>query len=282
MKKLLTIAHSPDPDDAFMFYGFLKGRVLPEGWRVRHVLKDIQSLNQDARKGAYHVTAVSAAAFPTIAHKYWALSVGASVGRGYGPVVVCRPEQRRALAAKSWTGMRIATPGPETTALLLLRLARPSFVPVNTRFDRIPDDVLKGKVDAGLVIHESQITYARQGLVKVLDLGRWWHGRTGLPIPLGLDVVRKDLGLATARQIAGFLVKSIKLAYKEKDLSVKYALKYGRGIDATIGEKFVKMYVNRDTLDIGSDGERALRTLFRLAWARRLISSNPDFKILHP
>jgi 1,4-dihydroxy-6-naphthoate synthase len=282
MKKLLTIAHSPDPDDAFMFYGFLKGRVLPEGWRVRHVLKDIQGLNQDARKGVHQVTAVSAAAFPSIAHKYWALSVGASVGRGYGPVVVCRPEKRKALAAKNWAGLRIATPGPETTALLLLRLARPSFVSVDTRFDEIPGAVVQGKVDAGLVIHESQITFARQGLVKVLDMGRWWRGRTGLPIPLGLDVVRKDLGRAQARQIAGFLKDSIKLAYREKEQSVKYALKYGRGIDAAVGEKFVKMYVNRDTLDLGPEGERALRTLFRLAWARRLIPAYPDFKILRP
>jgi 1,4-dihydroxy-6-naphthoate synthase len=260
----------------------LKGRVLPEGWRVRHVLKDIQSLNQDARKGVHQVTAVSAAAFPSIAHKYWALSVGASVGRGYGPVVVCRPEKRRALAKKNWVGLRIATPGPETTALLLLTLARPSFVAVDTRFDAIPDAVLKGKVDAGLVIHESQITFARQGLAKVLDMGRWWRGRTGLPIPLGLDVVRKDLGLAQARNVAGFLKSSIKLAYREKEKSVQYALKYGRGIDAAVGEKFVKMYVNRDTLDLGVEGERALRTLFRLAWARRLIPSNPDFKIIRP
>ncbi len=282
MKKLLTIAHSPDPDDAFMFYGFLKGRVLPEGWRVRHVLKDIQSLNQDARKGVHQVTAVSAAAFPSIAHKYWALSVGASVGRGYGPVVVCRPEKRRTLARKNWAGLRIATPGPETTALLLLKLARPSFVAVDTRFDAIPEAVLKGKVDAGLVIHESQITFSRQGLAKVLDMGRWWRGRTGLPIPLGLDVVRKDMGLAQARNVAGFLKNSIKLAYREKEKSVQYALKYGRGIDAAVGEKFVKMYVNRDTLDLGVEGERALRTLFRLAWARRLIPSNPDFKIIRP
>lgn len=282
MKRVLSVAHSPDPDDAFMFYGIVKGGVLPDGWRVKHVLKDIQSLNQDARKGLYEVTAVSTAAFPSIARKYWILSVGASVGRGYGPVLVCRPEKRRALAAKNWAGLRVATPGPETTALLLLRLAHPEFVSVDTRFDKIPEAVARGRVDAGLVIHESQITFAQQGLVKVLDLGRWWQNRTGLPIPLGLDVVRKDMGLAEARRMAGLLKESIRFAYRHKGDAVGYALRFGRGVDAVVGERFVKMYVNRDTLDMGPEGERALRTLFRLAWARRLISHNPDFKIVRP
>lgn len=282
MKRLVSVAHSPDPDDAFMFYGIVKGGVLPEGWRVKHVLKDIQSLNQDARKGQYEVTAVSTAAFPSIARKYWILSVGASVGRGYGPVLVCRPEKRKLLSSKNWAGLRIATPGPETTALLLLKLAHPGFVSVDTRFDKIPDLVRRGKVDAGLVIHESQITFAKIGLVKVLDLGRWWRSRTGLPIPLGLDVVRKDMGLAEARRMARLLHDSIRFAYRNKDEAVRYALRFGRGVDATIGERFVKMYVNRDTLDMGAEGERALRTLFRLAWARRLIPTNPDFKIVRP
>lgn len=282
MNRVLSVAHSPDPDDAFMFYGIVKGGVLPEGWRVRHVLKDIQSLNRDARKAMYEVTAVSTAAFPTIARKYWILSVGASVGRGYGPVVVCRPEKRRAFAAKNWAGLRVATPGPETTALLLLRLAHPEIIPVDTRFDKIPAAVRSGKADAGLVIHESQITFAQEGLVKVMDLGRWWQGRTGLPIPLGLDVVRKNVGLAEARRMARLLKDSIRFAYRHKEEAVRYALRYGRGVDAATGERFVKMYVNRDTLDMGEEGERALRTLFRLAWARRLIPNNPDFKIVRP
>lgn len=282
MTRVVSVAHSPDPDDAFMFYGMVKGGVLPEGWRVKHVLKDIQSLNRDARKALHEVTAVSTAAFPSIARKYWILSVGASVGRGYGPVLVCRPEKRKLLAAKSWAGLRIATPGTETTALLLLRLAHPEFISVDTRFDKIPAAVRRGTVDAGLVIHESQITFAKQGLVKVMDLGRWWHNRTGLPIPLGLDVVRKDMGLAEARRMAGLLKESIRFAYRNKDEAVKYALRFGRGVNAAVGERFVKMYVNRDTLDMGAEGERALRTLFRLAWARRLIPNNPDFKIVRP
>lgn len=283
MKRILSVAHSPDPDDAFMFYGIVKGGVLPAGWRVKHVLKDIQSLNADARNGIHQVTAISAAAFPSVARKYWVLSVGASVGRGYGPVLVCRPDRRKALAGKDWSKLRIATPGPETTALLLLRLARPAgFVSVDTRFDKVPQAVLRGQVDAGLVIHESQITFARQGLVKVLDLGRWWRSRTGLPIPLGLDVVRKDVGLPDARALAGLLAQSIRYAYRHKAEAVRYALRYGRGVDPAVGERFVKMYVNRDTLDLGAEGERALRTLYRLAWARRLIRKNPDFKVVRP
>ncbi len=281
-KRLVSVAHSPDPDDAFMFFGIVKGGVLPEGWRVKHVLKDIQSLNRDARKALHEVTAVSTAAFPSIAKTYWVLSVGASVGRGYGPVLVCRPEKRKLLSSKNWAGLRIATPGAETTALLLLRLAHPGFNSVDTRFDKIPEAVLKGDVDAGLVIHESQITFSKQGLVKVLDLGRWWRTRTGLPIPLGLDVVRKDMGLVEARRMATLLKKSIQFAYQNKEEAVKYALRFGRGVDAVVGERFVKMYVNRDTLDMGAEGERALRTLFRLAWARRLIPNNPDFKIVRP
>ncbi len=280
--RVVSVAHSPDPDDAFMFYGIVKGGVLPEGWRVKHVLKDIQSLNRDARKAMYEVTAVSTAAFPSIAKKYWVLSVGASVGRGYGPVLVCRPEKRKSLSSKNWAGLRIATPGAETTALLLLRLAHPGFISVDTRFDKIPEAVLKGDVDAGLVIHESQITFSNQGLAKVMDLGRWWRARTGLPIPLGLDVVRKDMGLPEARRMATLLKASIRFAYRNKEEAVKYALRYGRGVDAAVGERFVKMYVNRDTLDMGDEGERALRTLFRLAWARRLIPTNPDFKIVRP
>lgn len=176
----------------------------------------------------------------------------------------------------------MATPGPETTALLLLRLAHPEIIPVDTRFDKIPAAVRSGKADAGLVIHESQITFAQEGLVKVMDLGRWWQGRTGLPIPLGLDVVRKNVGLAEARRMARLLKDSIRFAYRHKEEAVRYALRYGRGVDAATGERFVKMYVNRDTLDMGEEGERALRTLFRLAWARRLIPNNPDFKIVRP
>lgn len=280
--RILSVAHSPDPDDAFMFYGIAKGKVPLPGWRIRHVLKDIQSLNRDARKSRHHITAISAAAYPSVADRYWVLSVGASVGRRYGPLVVCRPDRRDRLRATSWSGLRIATPGPETTALLTLRLARPGFTAVDTTFDKIISAVRSGRVDAGLIIHEGQLTYRAHGLEKVLDLGQWWHRETGLPLPLGLDVVRKDLGIRRARDLATALTQSIRLAYRDKKASVAYALRYGRGIGAAVGEKFVKMYVNRDTLDLGPQGEKALRLLYQRAQSAGWLAHVPRFRVVRP
>jgi 1,4-dihydroxy-6-naphthoate synthase len=280
--KLLSVAHSPDPDDAFMFYGISQAGLAGEGFRVKHVLKDIQSLNRDAFKGRWHITAISTAAFPAVASKYWILSVGASVGRKYGPMVVATPEKAARLRAGDWSGLRIATPGPHTTALLLLRLFRKGFTAVDTPFDRIIDAVKKGKVDAGLIIHEGQLTYKEHGLVLIQDLGKWWFQETGLPIPLGLDVVRKDMGRPTARAMARLLVDSITMAYKNKKAAVAYALKFGRGIDARVGAKFVQMYVNKDTLDMGKEGEQALRELFTRAHRAGLLKKPLPLDIIRP
>lgn len=279
---VLSVAHSPDPDDAFMFYGISQAGLAGAGFRIKHVLKDIQSLNRDAFKGKYHITAISTAAYPKAADKYWILSVGASVGRKYGPMVVCKPENLAKLKSGDWSGLRIATPGPHTTALLLLRLYRSAFTAVDTPFDKIIDAVLKGKVDAGLIIHEGQLTYKTHGLALAEDMGKWWFQETGLPIPLGLDVVRKDMGRATARSMARLLVDSIKLAYKRKKAAVDYALKFGRGIDAKVGSKFVQMYVNKDTLDMGKEGEKALRTLFGMAHKRGLLPRPVPLEIIRP
>jgi 1,4-dihydroxy-6-naphthoate synthase len=282
LPKTLSVAHSPDPDDAFMFYGISQGGLPLNGLKIKHVLKDIQSLNRDARRGRHHVTAISTAAYPDVADKYWVLSVGSSVGRRYGPLVVCRPDRMDRLRSSDWSGLRVATPGPQTTALLLLRLCRPRFTAVNTRFDHILDAVRSGRVDAGLIIHEGQITYKKWGLTKVVDLGEWWFRETGLPIPLGLDVVRKDLGRPRARALAGLLRSSIRHAYKNKKAAVAYALRFGRGIDARIGERFVKMYVNRDTLDMGPEGEKAIRTLFDRAYRRQLLPARIPLEIIRP
>jgi 1,4-dihydroxy-6-naphthoate synthase len=281
-QRLLSVAHSPDPDDAFMFYGISQAGLAGEGFRIKHVLKDIQSLNRDAFKGKWHITAISTAAYPKAADKYWILSVGASVGRKYGPMVVSLPGKADLLKRKDWSGLRIATPGPHTTALMLLRLFRPGFTAVDTPFDKIISAVKSRKVDAGLIIHEGQLTYKSHGLVLAQDLGKWWFKDTGLPIPLGLDVVRKDMGRPTARAMARLLVDSIKTAYKRKKDAVDYALKFGRGIDARIGAKFVQMYVNKDTLDMGKEGERALRTLFSRARARGLIDAPVPLDIIRP
>lgn len=261
--KVLKVAHSPDPDDAFMFHGLADGAVKLAGWRVSHVLKDIQSLNRDARRRKYHVTAVSTAAYPSIAADYWILTVGSSIGRKYGPIVVTTPEKAALFRSKDWSKLKIATPGPETTALLLLRLYRKDFVNKDMRFDKIIDAVQKGTVDGGLIIHEGQITYKNHGLVKIVDMGRWWHDETRLPIPLGLDVVRKDMGRSTARAAARALRDSILHAYKHRREAVRYALQYGRGIDHKTGDRFVRMYVNRDTLDMGDEGKKAVRELLK-------------------
>jgi 1,4-dihydroxy-6-naphthoate synthase len=281
-RKALTIAHSPDPDDAFMFYGLSQRKVPLNNFKIKHVLKDIQSLNRDALKGRHHVTAISAAAYPSVAHKYWVLSVGASVGRNYGPIVVCRPENSAKLRRARWTGLRIATPGPQTTALLLLRLHKPGFEAVDTPFDQVLQAVKSGRVDAGLVIHEGQLTYGQWGLKKAADLGVWWKRKTGLPIPLGLDVVRKNLGRETAVFLAGALEKSIRYAYRHKTEAVRYALKFGRGINAKVGSRFVQMYVNRDTLDMGDEGEKSLRALYARARQKGLIKRKVKLEIIRP
>ena len=280
--KTLTIAHSPDPDDAFMFYGLSQGKVRLNGYRVRHVLKDIQSLNQDALKGRYHITAISTAAYPSVADKYWILSVGASVGRRYGPIVVCKPGDIRRFSTKDWSGLRIATPGRQTTALLLLRLYRGKFVSVDTPFDKILQAVKAGKVDAGLIIHEGQLTYKKWGFAKVVDMGKWWHQETKLPIPLGLDVVRKDMGRKTAEELARALTDSILWAYRHKKDAVRYALKFGRGINAKVGSRFVQMYVNKDTLDMGKEGTSAIKLLFQRARRQGLLKKSVSSQIISP
>src|SRR5882672_229874 len=242
----LRFGHSPDADDAFMFYGFHTGEALIEGCRVEHVLEDIQSLNRRALERAdLEITAVSAHAYAFLADRYAVMKCGASMGLGYGPVVVAR--------------------SPLTTAALLLRIECPESVPVEVRFDRIPEAVAAGEVEAGVIIHESQLTYAREGLVKVLDFGERWQERDRLPVPLGLDVVRRDLGPGLmAAASAGFRA-SIQAALDHEDEAIHYALQFGRGLDVADGKRFVHMYVNELTLDMGDRGRRALEQLYRRA-----------------
>ncbi len=267
--RTLRVGHSPDPDDAFMFYGFAKGAVTIRDFRVEHVLEDIQTLNEKALKGAIEVTAISAHAYPQVADRYWIMRCGASMGRGYGPIVVARPDGPDSVAALG--GRRVAIPGELTTAYLVAQLYMPRFDAVPVPFDRIPDAVLAGEVDAGLVIHEGQITYAEQGLQKLGDLGAVWLDDTGLPLPLGLDVVRRDLGRELAGEIAAGLAASIEYAFEHEDDAVEYALDYGRGLDRESARRFVRMYVNEYTRDMGDEGLQALETLFVRAAAAELV-----------
>lgn len=271
--KPLRIGHTPDPDDAFMFYGFASGQVQVPGFRIDHVLEDIQTLNKKAMRSEIEVTAISAAVYPMINKNYWILPMGASVGRNYGPAVVKR-------AGHAVKGKKIGIPGHYTTAYLLLRLYTDGYEPVEYRFDEIPAAMNRGEIDFGLLIHEAQITYASMGFERILDLGVAWTQDTGLPIPLGLDVVRKDVGHATALDIARALRESIQTAHRDRDAAVAYALKFGRGLAKDLGDKFIGMYVNDDTLDLGSEGEKALNVLFDKAYRAGIYPSPTIIEVL--
>jgi 1,4-dihydroxy-6-naphthoate synthase len=275
--RTLRFGHSPDADDAYMFYGFHTGRATIAGCRVEHVLEDIQSLNRRALAAAdLEITAVSAHAYAHLTGRYAVLACGASMGMGYGPVVVARAPR----ALESLRGKRVAIPGPLTTAALLLRLECPDCVPVEVMFDRIPAAVLGGEVEAGVIIHESQLTYAAEGLVKVLDFGELWQERDRLPVPLGLDVVRRDLGAELMRAVSVGFRASIQDALDHEEEAIRYALRFGRGLDVSQGKRFVHMYVNDLTLELGETGRRALETLYRRASENGLIPAPPALDIV--
>jgi 1,4-dihydroxy-6-naphthoate synthase len=255
----IRLAHSPDPDDAFMFYGLSSGAVDAGPYRFEHVLEDIQTLNERAARGEYEVSALSMHAYPYVAGRYALCSCGASMGDGYGPMVVAR----RPLRADELTGREIAVPGLTTTAFLALQLmlGRGAFVPRVVMFDRIPQAVSQGEFEAGLVIHEGQLTYAKEGLHLVVDLGRWWKQRTGLPLPLGGNVIRRDLGPDAMRNIHRLLRESIRYGLEHRAEAVQYALRFGRGLDHQLADRFVGMYVNAWTVDYGPRGREAVRRL---------------------
>ncbi|MBI2401508.1 MAG: ABC transporter substrate-binding protein [Gemmatimonadetes bacterium] len=256
----IHLAHSPDSDDAFMFYALAEGRI-PTGDRTYvHQLADIETLNQRALRGELDVTAVSFHAYPYLADRYDLLPHGASVGERYGPRLVARqpaPADPRASAR----GRRIAVPGRLTTAFLALRLYQPEFEPVVTRFDQIEDAVLAGSVDAGLLIHEGQLTYQDRGLHLWVDLGEWWFGETGLPLPLGGNAIRRALGLELIRAVSRDLKASIAFALEHRDDALRYAQRFARGMDRATTDRFVGMYVNQFTLDYGERGRQAVETL---------------------
>jgi len=270
---LIRVGHSPDPDDAFMFYGLASGKVKIGGIRIEHAMQDIQSLNERAFHAELEVTAISAHAFAYVSDHYWIMRTGASMGEGYGPIIV----SKKYTTLKELEGKTIGTPGKWTTANLLLKIYVDNVENTDMPFDQIIDAVMQDKVDAGLLIHEGQINYDQWGLQKVLDFGEVWREDSGgLPLPLGLDVVRKDLGEEMARRISAGLRDSIHYGYEHQDESIPYALQFGRGLDAKLGERFVKMYVNEITIDMGERGKRALELLFDKAHAQKLIPTRPE------
>ena len=267
----IRIGHSPDPDDAFMFYALTTGKVKAGDIEVEHVLEDIESLNRRARTAELEVTAVSAATYTMIHDRYRMMDPGASMGKGYGPILVGRePVDRKDIADKV-----IAIPGSHTTAALLLRMYVGDPPIIEVAFDKIPQAVLEGQADLGLLIHEGQITHQSMGLHKVLDMGKEWERETGLPLPLGINVMRRDLGEDVHRRLSQALRDSIDYAYANVDEAIEYAMRYGRGIDKETCRRFVLMYVNDYTMRLGDDGRAALERLFRMAYAKGLIPDIP-------
>ena len=257
MTTTIHVAHSPDSDDAFMFYALAEGKIDTEGLRYIHELQDIETLNRRAMRGELEVTAVSIHAYAYLADRYALLPHGASMGDRYGPRLVARQPMSRS----DIRGKRIAIPGTLTSAYLALRLFEPQFEPVVVPFDQIEDAVVDGKVDLGLLIHEGQLTFADRGLHLVQDLGEWWFGETGLPLPLGGNVVRKDLGDDLTRKISRHLRGSIAYGLQHRSAALDHSMQYARGLERDRADTFVGMYVNDWTLDYGERGRRAVRKL---------------------
>jgi 1,4-dihydroxy-6-naphthoate synthase len=253
----IHLAHSPDSDDAFMFYALASGKIETDGISYIHELQDIESLNQRARRAELEVTAVSIHAYAYLSDAYALLPHGASMGDRYGPKLVARTPMTR----EETIGKRIAIPGPLTSAYLALRLSQPDFIPVPTHFDKIEQAVLGGDVDAGLLIHEGQLTYADDGLHLVEDMGEWWFQETGLPLPLGGNIVRKDLGPELIAKVSRHLKQSIAYGLDNRKAALDHSMTYARGLERAKADEFVGMYVNDWTLDYGTRGREAVKLL---------------------
>ncbi len=276
VKAKIRVGHSPDPDDAFMFYAIAHDKIKTDGMTFSHVIEDIETLNKRAMKAELEVTAVSAFTYFQICDKYALMPCGASIGDNYGPVLV----SKKSMYAKELAGKTIAVPGLNTTAYLLLKLFLPKFTPVVIPFDKILEEVDKGEVAAGLIIHEGQLTYSSLGYKKVADLGEWFYERTKLPIPLGVDVIRKNLGKDVMRKTTRILRDSIVYGLKHREEALQYAMKFGRGIETQTADEFVGMYVNDYTVDMGKKGKEGLLTLQKAAVSAGLVKRAQDIEFV--
>jgi 1,4-dihydroxy-6-naphthoate synthase len=265
--RTITVAHSPDSDDAFMFYGLATNKLDTGNLRFEHVLEDIQTLNEKATRGVYDVTAVSFHAYAYISDKYALLPHGASIGDNYGPIVV----SHEAAKPEDISRMKIAVPGTLTSAYLALRIFCPDFEYVIVPFDRIIDHVREGRADAGLLIHEGQLFYHELGLHKVLDLGEWWHHETKLPLPMGGNAIRRDLGPELIRQVSRCLHASIRYSLDHREDALEYAMQFARDMDVETADKFVGMWVNELTLDYTTRGREAVQRLLDEGASRGII-----------
>jgi len=263
----IHVAHSPDSDDAFMFYALAQHKVDAEGLEFKHVLRDIETLNREALKGTYEISAVSIHAYAFLADKYALLGSGASMGENYGPMVVSRDKWK----ISDLKGKRIAIPGKLTSAYLALQMLENNFEPVTVPFDQIIDCVLRKEVDAGLIIHEGQLQYQEMGLNLIVDLGKWWFEKSGLPLPLGGNAVRRDLGPEMMKKLARIQKASIAYGLDHRDDALAHAMQYARDLPREKADRFVGMYVNQRTLDYGIDGKKAVRIFLDLAYQKKLI-----------
>ncbi|OGW91493.1 MAG: ABC transporter substrate-binding protein [Omnitrophica bacterium RIFCSPHIGHO2_02_FULL_63_14] len=276
VKAKIRVGHSPDPDDAFMFYAIAHGKIPTDGIQFVHVIEDIEGLNRRAFKADLEVTAVSAFTLFEVADKYALMPCGASIGDNYGPVLVAA----KSLYPKELAGRSIAVPGLHTTAYLALRLFLPEFKEIVVPFDRIIDAVQKGEADAGLIIHEGQLTYGSLGLKKIADLGEWFYEMTERPLPLGVDVIRKDLGRDVMRKATRLLKDSIEYGLRHRAEALEYAMKFGRGVPRDTADRFVGMYVNDYTLDMGRKATEGLLKLQRAGQAAGLVKSRAKIEFV--
>ena len=278
-KKVIRVAHSPDSDDAFMFYAINQNKIDTKNYEFIDILSDIETLNREALKGTYEVSAISIHAFPYVADKYALLSSGASMGDNYGPMLVAKED----ISPEELKDKKIAVPGTLTSAFLALSLylGTNKFNYEVINFDDIIPAVKDGKVDVGLIIHEGQLTYKDEGLKCIVDLGKWWYEKTdGLPLPLGGNVIRKDLGEKTMREVSEILRESIKYSLEHREEAVDYALKYARGMDKDKADKFVGMYVNELTVDYGERGKRAVELFLKEAYEKGFIKTLPEIQFI--
>ncbi len=269
----ISIAHSPDSDDAFMFYALATNKVRVPGYKFSHTLNDIETLNRRAQQEAFFdVTAVSFHAYPYIQENYALMGCGGSVGEGYGPMIV----SPRKLKPADLRSIRIAVPGTLTTAYLALKIFNPEIETVVVPFDRIIPEILAGKYEAGLIIHEGQLTYSASGLYKIIDLGVWWRETTGLVLPLGGNAIRRSLGAESHRIISKALRDSINHALEHREQALEYAMQFARDLDSGLASRFVSMYVNERTLDYGPDGREAIRKLLEMGHQHGIITVTPQ------
>jgi len=272
----IKVAHSPDSDDAFMFYGMATNKIRVPGVKFTHTLCDIETLNRKAMDGFYDITAVSFHAYPYIQDKYAVMPTGGSVGDGYGPMIVAS----RNIPVEELSKIKIAVPGTMTTAYLALKLFAPDSVTEVVPFDQIIPRVLEGKYEAGLIIHEGQLTFGKAGLHRIVDMGKWWRDLTGMPLPLGGNAIKRDLGPELTVACCKALRDSIQYALDNREEALQYAMQFARDLDVQQADKFVGMYVNERTLDYGKDGREAIVKLLDMGYERGIIPNKPNVEFV--